>query len=265
MGIRDTQGFTIIETTLFLAISGVLVVAMIAGAGVSLNIQRYRDASESFKSLLQAQYAALNNVQNGRDNTLTCDSTAAITSGTVARGQSDCILVGRYVRIDQSDITVYNVLAKQTSATTSGTNDITALRNNYALNASSFDREEKTMDWGTQIAWPKSGGGAHSPTTPRTIGILMIRSPDSGLIYTFSSTDIPPDKNVVPQSTFKDPTNGLLQACSGIPGQGARTICVGSGGLLVAGDMAVYINAYAASASAIEMRSNDLAGVGSQC
>lgn len=261
MGIRDNQGFTIIETTLFLAISGVLIMAMVAGAGVSLNIQRYRDASESFKSLLQAQYAALNNVQNGRDNTLACDASAAVIDGTVERGQSDCLLVGRYMRIDQSDITIYNVLARQTSATTSGTSDVDALRNNYALNASTFDREEKKMDWGTQIAWPTSGGGSRAPTTPRTIGILFIRSPDSGLVYTFTSDSIPSDKDTVTTATFTD----LLVAGNAIPGQGARTLCVSSGGLLVAGDMAAYINAYAASASAIEMRSNDLAGVGSKC
>lgn len=262
MGIRNEQGFTIIETTLFLAISGILVVTMIAGAGVSLNIQRYRDATESFKSLLQAQYSALNNTQNGRDNNLACDGSAAVTTGTTVRGQSACMLVGRYVRIDQSDITIYNVLARQTSPPPSGRTDVDALINNYVLTGSTFDRDERQMDWQTQIAWPRTGAGARSPITPRTIGVLFIRSPESGSVYTFTDTAIPADKDNVTMSNTFIP---LLKIGDHIPGQGGRTICIASGGLLVGADMAVNITAFASSAAAIQTKSNDLTGATSQC
>jgi type II secretory pathway pseudopilin PulG len=254
MGIRNEEGFTILETTLFLAISGLLILMLIGGAGISLNVQRYHDATESFKAKLQAQYAALANVQNGRNDGLSCDSSARIIDGgAVPRGQTNCLLVGKYMRIDQSDVTVYTVLANQVSSI-ERTTDIEAMLNNYALNVSTTEVDEDSLDWGTQIAWPRSGAEMLNPTTPRTIGILFIRSPDSGLVYTFSSNDISPTKTAVSSSTLTD----MIIAGATTPGQSAQTLCIDSGGLVISGDMAVRLKAFASSAAAVEVISNSL-------
>lgn len=257
-------GFTIIETVLFLAVSGALIVGMVAGAGASLNIQRYNDATQSFKSLLQKQYADLASVQNGRSNNWTCDSTAnAVEGGDVYRGQSNCVVVGKYMRIDGSNISIYTVLAAQSGTLSPiGASDITSLRSNYVLNASKAEVNDITMDWGTEIAWAKDGSvtDGRSARTPRTIGMLFIRSPDSGLVYTFT-TDTIPAKDAIAPKTFSD----MLVAGNVVPGQAARTLCIQSSGLAASGDQAIYINAFASAASAVEVRSNSLAGVTSQC
>lgn len=263
MGTRFSQGFTIIETTLFLAISGALIVALIFGAGASLNVQRYRDATESLKALVQRQYSELNNVQNGREDTFSCDATATISAGgDERRGQSECVLVGKYMRIDQQEISIYTVLAYRI-ADTNQTSDIETLKNDFALNASTTQVEERRMDWGTEVAWATSGLDYDaSGQTPRTIGILIIRSPDTGLVYTFTQDSIPP-KDGINQATFTD----LLVAGDGVPrqGQSPRNLCVLSNGLTVAGDRSVYIGAFAASASAIETHTNDSQGDISEC
>ena len=251
MGIRISPGFTIIETMLFLAVTGLLIMGVLIGTGNTLNTQRYRDSVESFKNLLQSQYADLGSVRNDRSNTWNCDSTAKpIVGGTVIRGQSDCVIVGKYLRIDKGDVTIHTVLARKTGTGT-GT-DIQKLDANYAYNVSSAEVEKRSMEWGAQIAWPKSGMGAQSPTTPRTLGIFIVRSPDSGSIYTFTSNSVPAVDSVN-QATF----TSIIAAGTGIPGQGERRICVVSSGLSPSGDMAIVIGGYAASTSAIEVQSND--------
>lgn len=263
MGTQNSSGFTIIETMLFLAVTGLLILGVLIGTGTALNNQRYKDAVESFKVLLQKQYSDLTSVRNDRSNTWRCDTGATATpDGTEIRGQSNCVIVGKYMRIDRGEVTVYTVLARQKS-TTERANDIETLKLNYSYNIASEQIEPGALEWGTQIAWPKSGTGAKSPQTPRTIGILFVRSPDSGSIYTFS-TDAIPAKTAIANATF----TSMMVAGNAIPGQGSRTLCVLSDGMFPSGDMALYINSFAAGPSAIETRSNDIMvslGVSSKC
>lgn len=258
MGARISPGFTIIETVLFLSVTGLLIMGVLVGTGNALNAQRYRDSIESFKDVLQTQYAELGSVKNSRANTWSCDALAIPTpGGSEIRGQSDCFMVGRYLRIEGDEVSIYQVLARQTG--TNGGNDITRLDNNYVYNVDTTAVEESEIAWGNQIAWPRSGSGAQSPRVPRSLGILIIRSPDSGNIYTFSGDSVP-DKAAINRTTFTD----LIAAGAAIPGQGQRTICIISTDLNPSGDTAISLNEYAASASAIEVRTNSyLESIGS--
>lgn len=252
MGTQSTRGFTIIETMLFLAISGVLIVAMIAGTGASINIQRYRDAVETFKAMLQEQYSELSSVHNDRDNSWSCNDQAQTEqdAGQV-RGQSGCMLMGRYLAIDASTITTHSIVGVQTSSSTSGT-DIDKLRTNYQLAPSTLSSETLTMEWATQIAWPSVNSGVTRalPTTPRTIAILFLRSPDSGQIFTFTSDNAPIQPS--PQNLVS-----MIVAGRTTPGQAEQTICIDSNGLFVTSESSVFINAYATGPTSIETRSND--------
>jgi type II secretory pathway pseudopilin PulG len=252
MGTQKTRGFTIIETLLFLAISGVLVIAMLAGVGVTIQIQRYRDAVETFKTLLQDQYSELASVKNEeRTAEWSCGSQAeTVEGGTGAkeRGQSDCVILGRYVAITGADVTMYSVVGYPSGSTTTGT-DIAKLRANYVLNISTMTKEETSLEWGAEIAWPRSGGGSQTPQTPRSVSFLFIRSPDSGQVYTFTDN-----------TAFETPTPATLRdmvvAGVAIPGQSDRTLCIDSGGALANADSSVYVSAFATGPSSIETRSN---------
>jgi type II secretory pathway pseudopilin PulG len=265
MGTHKLAGFTIIETVLFLGISSLLIVTLIASTGASLNIQRYRDAAETFKSVLQQQYADLASVQNGRNDNWSCGSNAIPTNtATISdnRGQSNCSLLGKYVRIENDKISIYRVIGFERSTTTQ-LNDINSLKNNYILNVSKAEADNSTLEWGTQIAYPATINGATNPrpVSPRKVGILIVRSPDSGQVYTFSNSDVdvPDDANLGP-ATFAN----MLIAGNGIPGQGEQLMCINSNGLLANNDRAVYLASYASGASAVELRTNDyLASVGS--
>lgn len=254
MGIREKDGFTIIEVTLFLAVTGLLVLMVLIGTGSSLNAQRYRDSVESFKSLVQEQYSSLSNVFNGRDNNWSCSNTNAAPNeggaGTQPRGQTECVLVGRYLRIERGDITTYNVLAVERGQTQSS--DIPAMANDFAYSVSQTEAEDEKMEWGTSIAWA-SGGGVDqlTPQTPREFSMLVIRSPRTGQVYTFTSNAIV-SKTAMPPATIPS----MIRAGASVPGQAGRMICVHSDGLFSASEMGVYIAPFASSANAVQTHTN---------
>ena len=107
-------GFTIIEVMLFLAISGFLVVGIIAGTGVSISRQRYNDSVQTFTQFLREQYSSVTNIHIAeRDNdgicygvnpetaigdgSITADEIAGGAgniSGESGRGRTSCLVYG---------------------------------------------------------------------------------------------------------------------------------------------------------------------------
>lgn len=258
MGTRVLKGFTIIETVLFLAITGMLVLGAMVGVGANVNIQRYKDAAETFNATIQSFYSDVTNVQNGRNSIEHCNSIAAVVvdpSGA-ERGQSRCMLVGKYIRLIKGDIAVYSVLAvENASFSPSATDtDISLLHDKYYLNLSQTDVIKTKMEWGTEII-------KHlSPTTTSDRGtILIVRSPDSGQIYTFSSNTVPTDTDISSLGITTSPAflRDMVVAGNTTPGQATQTYCIESSGLFSQGQMAVYIAPFATSSSAVELVSND--------
>lgn len=249
MGTRASAGFTIIETMLFLAISGVLVATLIVGTGASINIQRYRDAMTTFKSQLQEQYSYLSSVQNVRQTGWTCDAQAnPVAGGEKLAGQSECVVAGRYITINRGDTTTYTILARQVSRAAAA-NDVLALRNNYVLNIDRNNAETRKLEWNTQIAWPARGVGSQTPVVPRSLAIMIVRSPESGQVYTFTSDNAPAQAGITPTS---------LRQMVDVTAQGERNICVSSDGFFAPGDMSIYLAPYASTGSAVEIRTNQV-------
>lgn len=273
MGDRASAGFTIIETILFLAVTGALIAGMMFATSMTLGTQRYSDATESFKALLQQQYASITSVQNPRENNVTCTTQAATADGDVLRGQSDCVLVGRYMMIDGGDVSIYPVLAYELATSTSSdtSNDIEAFRDDYYLNLAKQNVVNTKLEWDARIAWATAGSTDDqrgSFPAQRTMSLLFLRSPASGQVYTFTSNTIPSDSQLTNTDTAPAFLTNMIVAGASVPGQKARTICLDSGGLTSVPRTALYIAGYAAAQSAVEVRSNDVAqglGVAERC
>ena len=259
MGNSSRAGFTIIETVLFLGVSGLLILAMITGTGASINIQRYRDATESFKALVQDQYADIGNVQNGRIADQTCDATAKPSSQNngEGRGQSECVIVGKYLRIDGGTYDIYTVLAYETNAAVAiGDSDVAVMNKKYLFNTSDTSDTSGSLEWGTRIAWPlpgKAGAEVVGTSNPRTLGILFLRSPHSGQIYTFTSNTIPA-KNAIGNGTFTP----MITSANNVPGRAARVVCIDSDGMFVDSNQSLYISANANGPNGVELRTNEI-------
>lgn len=222
------NGFTIVETMLFFAITGLLIMGILVGTGTSINVQRYRDSVTSLQSYLQLQYSNVANVSNDT-TTNTCNS-----SDSTPRGQSGCVILGKYTTIssDGATINTQDVLGSDISDSTDVSNDLSALKVS-SIKVSLVDSETYELEWGSSVQYPGSGSAA-------TLYMLILRSPSSGVIRTFISKTLPQDS---------DPSNLLVDAALS---QSAR-LCVNSNGLLTGTTMAVQIDSNSTSASGVEI------------
>jgi type II secretory pathway pseudopilin PulG len=78
---KKRAGFTIIEIMIFLAISGILIIGVIAGSGVITARHRYNDSVQNLTELLRSQYSAVINTQ-------IADRTLGDVSSTACLGPS---------------------------------------------------------------------------------------------------------------------------------------------------------------------------------
>ncbi|HRN90596.1 MAG TPA: hypothetical protein PK265_01125 [Candidatus Saccharibacteria bacterium] len=245
--LRNT-GFTIIESMLFLGITGIMVIALLVGTGVSINTQRYRDSVSTLMSFIQQQYSEVGNVSNSRSNDWSCGSDAETKQDGAPqdRGQSDCFIAGRLIMIAGSDITTLDINGVQTGS--SYGSDVSMLANNYRFGVSSVSQDKSSLEWGAKITWPAEGAGSKPIGTDRSLSLLILRSPDSGTVYTFTSDSVFPVDNIT--------SDTIRQIMSPSTSRDKRTICVDSAnGLAVGNKLAVFIDANATNSSAVETRS----------
>jgi type II secretory pathway pseudopilin PulG len=247
----NKAGFTIIETVLFLGITGLLVVGVLVGTGVSINIQRYRDSVVSLQSVIQQQYSEAADVVNMRGSGKTCNDDGSITDSaggsTENRGQSDCVILGRIITPTNANYrlataSVVGVLpdvnAYQTDA------DLLA---NAHLKIMTGTEDSYILDWGARTV---SVGGAIKPFT-----ILIIRSPISGNIKTFINNSEYVNLNNVDAGSklfnVTDPSK-----------TGDLKMCVEDNGLTSQSRMAVYLTSATTSASGVEVLGGESSGCG---
>jgi len=233
------SGFTIIETMLFLAITGLLVVGVLVGTGASINQQRYRESITSLQALIQQQYSGVSSVTNGRDNSWACDSASGtitkIESGTgTSRGQSDCVMLGRLITVsdDGKSLVINDIVGSGADDINNAETDIEAL-NRYNIRISPVANETDAVEWGTVLVKPGSDETA-------AFSVLILQSPLSGVIRTFIDSD----------TVVTDGTIGSLINETAL--QESAKICVDSKGLFNGTRMAVIVKAGASSATGVE-------------
>lgn len=176
------MGFTLIETMLFLAITGLMVAGMLVGSGVAINSQRYNDSVSSLQSELQDQFSQVQNTSNGNSQKVTCTSSGISYSagGTEAGASPNCYILGRYITGNGTTLKETSVVGYVAPADepTGAVGDITALQK-YSLKTTdtiNLDSDTYTPDWNATFT---------SGKTATAFSLLIIRSPTSGAIRTF--------------------------------------------------------------------------------
>ena len=226
------SGFTIIELMLFLAITGALTVGILVGSSSAIGRQRYRDSVTSFKGHVQEQYGQIANVVNSEVNNLVCTQSGNTVQledeSQQPRGTSDCLLMGRFLLIEGTSITTYNLIGQPIPGASGG--DDTTTLSSYALAIQA--PETYDISWGARIVNPQS-------TDDSLASVLIVRSPLSGSILTY-----------VQDGDYRVNIRDMLNDTNMEP----KDFCVDSGaGPVVGKRLAVRINARAANQSAIEI------------
>ena len=123
---RARKGFTIIEVAIFLAISGMLFVMVLANTAIRVTSRRYSDAVYDLAEELKNAYSATVNVENYRNKTedsgFFCSITSAFRGASLIKNSSDtdnypgrsrCAVYGQVITFGEdgkSDVHRYDII-----------------------------------------------------------------------------------------------------------------------------------------------------------
>lgn len=230
------KGFTLIEIILFLAITSLMLTGVLASSGSSVSRQRYTDTAYSLQSSIQDLYTETLNTRNTTSTNITCQTDGSVGyggAGSVPRGQTKCVLLGKYLTSSDDGKTLisYSVVGYQ-STTPTATDDLSVLRS-YSMKTLPTSIEQESMQWG--VAMQKA-----SPVGPPRFTLLILRAPTSGVIRTF-----------VAESNSSAITNDLIVNSSSM--QRTLVVCLDANDLTnIGGRLGVKVLSGASSASGVE-------------
>src|SRR3982751_6935386 len=90
------RGFTVVEVTLFLAITGLLFLIAITGTSNTIRSVRFSDSGRSVNAFVQQQYDDIINGLNNRTGAEACAG-GVVSAGSEPAGTSSCLLLGKLV------------------------------------------------------------------------------------------------------------------------------------------------------------------------
>ena len=194
------KGFTIIEISLFLALSGFLMVGIIVGANASINRQRYIDSSNSFAEFIRGAYSDVLNVSNDKNPDI----------GDEQAGRTTTAIYGKFISFGEKDdgedkigdtVYVYDLVGRAVSSSSIKSSRVIEMMFDQDISANIFD---KTTCEGTSgaclqfyrmtkynIPWEGTVGASSDDGDNASVykfkgAILIIRSPATGSIRTYT-------------------------------------------------------------------------------
>ena len=208
MTAKTNSGFTIIETMLFLGVSGALAAGILVGVGGSINQQRYKDSVNSLRSFIQEQYSSVENTSNQRAGSEACLAGAVIkpSGGAVVgqpRGTSECVILGRHLDFSNDGLTVTasSVVGLYRGTGVNRNSDTLNLTGDYILQKSPFLSEPYSISWGARVT--------NKVGVPSAYSMMIVRSPHSGSILTYTA-----EGHITPQAiATADNNKAKLNLC----------------------------------------------------
>lgn len=201
---ENQKGFTIIETSLFLAISAMLFIGLFSGISLSVQRQRYSDSVQSTYSFLQKQFDETLNVVNSRSGDQTCTGAGVSQSGI---GASDCIVIGKAIQFakNQDSFKVFTIIGKDPNLPPGTTPTITDYAPRIIEDSNS---QEYLIPWGAKIVDAKS---RTTPMQDKNL-ILLLRSPENGVTSVYALNENPTPFNEELDNSYLSNANRVINS-----------------------------------------------------
>jgi len=192
--VKKQGGFTILEVSLFIAISALVAVSLLAGLRFMIDQQEWHDTLTTLRTAIQTQYQ---DIQSGLIDRGPLPSSCTSLSGSDSSstpGTSSCVIIGRVINFypNSSNYAVNDVIATtpvSPNDPTYATDDITA------LNHSGLVINPATITYSYKIPWQNSfitgrnlSGSSNVAGAQNFWTIAILQSPISGAILTFAMT-----------------------------------------------------------------------------
>lgn len=190
---RIKGGFTLIEVSLFLAITGLLFIGVTLGVQNSVFRQRYNDSIQNFAEFLRGVYDKVMNVQNaGGVIPSNCRGESGAMEN-IGSGASSCAIYGKLVTFGEdgdSTAYVYDVVGSA-----EGEIDVNSTINSLGsggvgVDVVSSDGTLYTMvdsykpKWSAEIQKSCDNGNCSESYTDFVGALLIVRHPRSGTVQT---------------------------------------------------------------------------------
>ncbi|MCL2174285.1 hypothetical protein FWH58_03295 [Candidatus Saccharibacteria bacterium] len=264
------RGFTIIEVSLFLAISGALVLLTL-GLWTMVARQRFQDTMTTLRSTIQSEYeevrTSMNERLGGTYNVEGCVDDGVITSGD-RTGNSKCLVIGKLLEFTPGnrDIKIsyvvsigganadYSSLSDEEALRKMGTDGTLAVIGN-SNDSSSSGYSVKTTDpaiiprtvrieWGGEFATSWTIPETDNPQTSSSLAIL--HSPISSAIIVFSFAPTNPvttaGKLQLSVASARQPIAIMIRNTQ--RGFGGAAICIDDGPSSIAARTAIPADPY---------------------
>lgn len=181
MGQRS-EGYTIVEVSLFLGISALLLTMALVGTGLSIRTTRFTDSTRSLHSYVQQQYDDLLNGVNSRFGTESCTGGNVNTGVSQTPGTSNCLYMGKLVVFTQnaSTVTSYNIVGTEPATVDYGKSDEQLIYDFAPKTVTNAGVDTFTIPWLATIS------GSKRPIDGTAVdAFALIRSPRSNRIVSY--------------------------------------------------------------------------------
>ncbi len=177
------EGYTIIEVSLFLGISALMLAIALVGTGLSIRTTRFADSTRSLHAYVQQQYDDLLNGVNSRLGNEACNSGVISTATPQTPGTSNCLYMGKLILFKPSTdtLTTYNIVGTEPANPDYSKADEQLIFDFNPAIVTSVGSESYDIPWRANIS------GSKRPVDGRAVdAFALIRSPRSTRIVSYT-------------------------------------------------------------------------------